>query len=115
MTFARLITLLLALWAPYNAVTAGVSMLDCPMDDLASTQAEPCPSHATPQPGDDQASNTMGDCDHCASCVVHGGVSIPAALKTAIVALPQPAPDTRMADQVAPGIPSTPFRPPLSA
>ena len=115
MTFARLVTLLLALWAPFNAVTAGVSMLDCPMNDLASTQTEPCPSHATAQPDDGQANGGMGDCDHCASCILHGGVSIPTTLKAAIVALPQPAPDTRMADQVAPGIPSTPFRPPLSA
>lgn len=110
MTFARLVTLLLALWAPYNAVTAGVSMLDCPMNDLASTQTESCPSHAASQPDDD-----MGGCEHCASCVLHCCVSVPTAMKSAIVPLPQPAPDTRMVDQVAPGIPSTPFRPPLSA
>lgn len=108
MTFARLVTLLLALWAPFNAVTAGVSMLDCPMNELAST--EPCPSHASVQPDDG-----MGGCEHCASCVLHGGASIPATLSAIIVPLPQPVPDTRVADQAASGILSTPFRPPLPA
>ncbi|KTG16582.1 MULTISPECIES: hypothetical protein [unclassified Guyparkeria] len=113
MTFARLVTLLLALWTPYNAVTAGVAMLDCPMDDLVSSQAdqaESCPSHAASQPNDDVA-----DCDHCGSCALLGGISVPTALKSAIVPPPQLAPDTGMTDQVAPGIPSNPFRPPLSA
>ncbi|HER34563.1 MAG: hypothetical protein JXJ30_00855 [Halothiobacillaceae bacterium] len=128
MTFARLITLLLALWAPYNAVTAGVSMLDCPMNAPASSTDEPCPIEAAGHvPSQDHASDPadtermahceplgdLGGCDHCASCVVHGGLSTPTALKAAIVALPQPSPNTRVADQAAAGIPSTPFRPPL--
>ena len=110
MTFARLVTLLLALWAPFNAVTAGVSMLDCPMNELVSAEAEPCPSHPTVQPDDG-----MGGCEHCASCVMHGGASIPVALNATVVSLPQAVPGTRVADQAAPGIPSTPFRPPLPA
>lgn len=112
MTYMRLVTLLLALWAPFNAVTAGVVMLDCPMNEATATPAEPpCPSHATTDTGD----HGTTACDHCASCVLHGGVSIPTSFSAAILPLPQAVPDTRVADQAAPGVPSTPFRPPLSA
>lgn len=109
MKFAHLITLLLALWAPFNAVTAGASMLDCPMTDLAPAQADTCPDHA------EVADTSSLGCDHCASCGVHGGLSLPASFKPVAAPLLQSAPDTQVIDQSAPGIPATPFRPPLTA
>ncbi|HSH84316.1 MAG TPA: hypothetical protein VK979_04065 [Guyparkeria sp.] len=114
MKFMHLVTLLLALWAPFNAVTAGVSMLDCPMSDLALGQTEPCPAHAGP--ADSTADNGMAGCDHCANCVLmHGGASAPTTFTSAIVPLPQVVPATRVADRATSGILDTPFRPPLSA
>jgi len=122
MKFAHLLTLLLALWAPFNAVTAGAYLVDCPMHDLSSSQSAPCPAHAETQAADDAAggcgdcSKDMGGCDHCAHCMLtHGGVYVPTTFNPAIVPLPQPAPDTRVANQASPGIPDSPFRPPLTA
>lgn len=110
MKFAHLVTLLLAFWAPFNAVTAGASMLDCPMSDVSSPHMDDCPAHA-----DAPAPAATTDCDHCAACVVHGGLSLPNNVTPSVVAVPQAAPDTRVADQIAAGVPATPFRPPLSA
>ncbi len=110
MRFMRLVTLLLAFWAPLNAVTAGVTMLDCPMNEASEHPAD-CPS-MNEQPDEPTAST---GCDHCGNCVLLGGFSLPAQTMPAAVHLPNGTLDTALTDSVPPGVPSTPFRPPLSA
>ncbi len=110
MKFTHLVTLLLALWAPLNAVTAGVAMLDCPMDEMVEHGAD-CPSMG----GTTGEATASAGCDHCANCVLLGGFSLPAQATPAAIQLPNGTPDASLADSIAAGVPSTPFRPPLSA
>ena len=107
----HLITLLLAFWAPLNAVSAGVTMLDCPMQATAESSAD-CPSHGGSH--DEPVSSASG-CDHCGNCVLLGGFSLPAQSTPAAIHLPSGAFDLALDDSVPAGIPDTPFRPPLSA
>lgn len=109
----HLITLLLALWAPLNAVSAGASMLDCPMTaNEVSEHPADCPSM-----GGDSSTPASAEtgCDHCANCVLLGGFTMPPQGTPPAIRPASVAPDGLFADQVGAGIPSTPFRPPLSA
>ncbi|WP_322521347.1 hypothetical protein SR882_00200 [Guyparkeria halophila] len=110
MKFMHLVTLLLALWAPLNAVTAGVAMLDCPMNDTIEHSAD-CPSMS----GTAEEPTASAGCDHCGNCVLLGGFSLPAQATPAAIHQPNGTLEAPLADSVAPGVPSTPFRPPLSA
>ncbi|MFN2381091.1 MAG: hypothetical protein ABR561_00880 [Guyparkeria sp.] len=118
MRVMHLVTLLLALWAPLNAVTAGVAMLDCPMNqatgqtiDQASEHPANCPSMGG-TPGEPPAST---GCDHCGNCVLLGGFSLPTQSTPAAIQLANGTLDASLADSMTPGVPNTPFRPPLSA
>ena len=106
----HLVTLLLALWAPLNAVTAGAAMLDCPMDEGIEHSAD-CPSMS----GMTEEPTASAGCDHCGNCVLLGGFSLPAQATPAAIHLPNGTFDASLADSMATGVPSTPFRPPLSA
>ncbi len=111
MKFMRLITLLLAFWAPLNAVTAGVTMLDCPMNEATEHSAD-CPSMS----GTTEEATAPAGCDHCGSCVLLGGFSpLPAQATPAAIHLPNGTLDAPLADSMAAGVPNPPFRPPLSA
>lgn len=105
----HLITLLLAFWAPLNAVSAGASMLDCPMN-ASVEQASGCPSHGAPE----EAPAGTNGCDHCGNCVLLGGFSLPAQSTPAAIRLPSGTFDQTLDDSIPAGIPDTPFRPPLS-
>lgn len=118
MKFMHLVTLLLAFWAPLNAVTAGVAMLDCPMNQAtgqsmgqASEHPANCPSMGG-TPGETSAST---GCDHCGNCVLLGGFSLPTQSTPAAIQLANGTLDASLADSTTPGVPNTPFRPPLSA
>lgn len=106
----HLVTLLLAFWAPVNAVTAGVTMLDCPMGEVVEHGAD-CPSMGG---SIDQPTASTG-CDHCGNCVLLGGFSLPAQATPAAIRLPNGTFDASLADSMAAGVPDSPFRPPLSA
>ncbi|MFP4462955.1 MAG: hypothetical protein ACOCY4_02070 [Guyparkeria sp.] len=110
MRIMRLVTLLLAFWAPLNAVTAGVTMLDCPMNEVSEHPAD-CPSMGDPV---EEPTDSTG-CDHCGNCVLLGGFSLPAQATPAALHLPNGTLETSLTDAVPAGVPSTPFRPPLSA
>jgi len=105
----HLITLLLAIWAPLNAVSAGVTMLDCPMN-ASVEQAADCPNHGAPAEEPTAASG----CDHCGNCVLLGGFSLPAQSTPLPVRPSNGTFDTTLDESVPAGIPNTPFRPPLS-
>ena len=110
MKFVHLVTLLLAFWAPLNAVTAGVAMLDCPMSEASQHPAD-CPSM-----GDSvEEPAASSGCDHCGNCVLLGGFSLPAQVTPATIHLPNGTLDMPLADSIPAGVPDTPFRPPLSA
>ncbi len=106
----HVVTLLLACWAPLNAVTAGVAMLDCPVDETIEHSAE-CPSMG----GMTEEPTASAGCDHCANCVLLGGFSLPPQSTLAAIHMPNGTLDAFLADSMAAGVPSTPFRPPLSA
>ncbi|MFO7581871.1 hypothetical protein [Guyparkeria sp.] len=110
MKFMHLVTLLLAFWAPLNAVTAGVAMLDCPMEETIEHSAD-CPSMS----GTTEEATASAGCDHCGNCVLLGGFSLPAQGTPAAIHLPNGTLDAPLADSMAAGVPNTPFRPPLSA
>ncbi|MFI9652771.1 hypothetical protein [Guyparkeria halopsychrophila] len=110
MKFMHLVTLLLAFWAPLNAVTAGVAMLDCPIDEMVEHSAD-CPSTS----GATEEATTSTGCDHCGNCVLLGGFSLPAQPIAPAIHLANGTLDAPLVDSMAAGVASTPFRPPLSA
>ena len=110
MKFMHLVTLLLAFWAPLNAVTAGVAMLDCPMDKGIEHSAD-CASMS----GTTEEATASAGCDHCGSGVLLGGFSLPSQATPAAIHQSNGTLDAPLADSMAVGVPSTPFRPPLSA
>jgi len=117
MKATRLLLLMLAFWAPFSTVTAGVSMIDCPMThgqtgDMAESHPAGCPGMAGE--ATDPADSGLG-CDHCVACQLAHGVSLPTQATPMAVNPGGTAPDATLDDQVAPGIPATPFRPPLAS
>jgi hypothetical protein len=120
MKAAHLLLLTLAFWAPFSAVTAGVSMIDCPMNHMTHGQmADMNGDHPACCPGmagatHDPADSGLG-CDHCAGCQLAHGVSLPAQATAVTLHPGATVPDTIVIDQIAPGVPNTPFRPPLAS
>ncbi|MGM0517615.1 MAG: hypothetical protein ACQER6_08445 [Pseudomonadota bacterium] len=117
MKATHLILLMLAFWAPFSAVTAGVSMIDCPMThgqmaDMTGDHLADCPSMMGEAHG--SADSGLG-CDHCAGCQLAHGVSLPTQATAMTLHPGGTLPYAAVIDQIAPGIPNTPFRPPLAS